>query len=641
MDKPPFRARLLWDGECWFCRLSVERLEAWVTDETGTHVEVVPYQRARDQFPKVPLEAFENSVQLFIPDPRGGEEPQRLEKAKAVFEVMAHAGKRHPLIRGLGRGLSLAHAHLPLFGLISDRSYSFVATHRSKFSRVSEALFGDSFSPSTYRVSDFLFRRGLFLVFLISLLSLQVQWRALFAESGIAPVRELFTQFEQIPGGWVGAWSALPSLFLLTGASDIALQLVLALGWAAALAGLLLPRRANAAWERAALGITTLVYLSWVNFGQPFFQFQWDALLLECGWLALLLPMARSRGDGRWSAVVFQLLLFKLIFLSGWVKLHGGDDSWSDLKALLYHFETQPLPTPIGVWMHGWSEPLLKALCALTLAVEFAVPFLIFSPRRTRALAFGVLSAMQVGFALTGNFGFFNLLSFLLGFYLVDDCTWRTWLPRFAVLRAVPLLPVALRPQFGIVRSMQLGAGVALSLLVFAPLLLRTGMTSSPVLAGVSAGLSGFHISNPYGLFSHMTTERRELVFEGSIDGKTWKEYQPRYRPGPVDRAPGWVAPHQPRFDWQLWFAVLGQYSDPQNRWVGMTLKRLLEGNPAVLALFRENPFPEGGPAQVRISVYRYRLADTRGPVENATVWNREWLGHYSPQIGNSVQAAK
>jgi len=641
MEKPPFRARLLWDGECWFCKLCAERLEAWVTDETGTHVEVVPYQKARDRFPTVPLEAFENSVQLFLPDPSGGEEPLRLEKAKAVFEVMAHAGATHPWIRLFGRSLSFLHAHVPLFGLISDRAYSAVAANRPVFSKLSALLFGESFAPSTYRFSDFILRKGLFLVFLISFLSLQVQWRALFAEGGIAPVQELLGQLARIAGGADEAWRSLPSVFLITGASDPALQTVLGLGLLAAGAGLMLPLRVPAVWERVALGITTVVYLSWVNLGQPFFQFQWDALLLECGWLALFLPMARARGDGRWSVLVFQLLLFKLVFLSGWVKLRGGDAAWVDLKALLYHFETQPLPTPIGVRMHDWSEPLLKALCAVTLVVELAVPFLIFSPRRTRALAFLILSSLQLAFALTGNFGFFNLLSLLLGVSLVDDRTWRSWLPRFAVLRTVPLLPVARRPRLSAMRVAQLSAGAALAMLVVTPLLLRTGLTESAVLSGAHAGLDGLHISNPYGLFSRMTTERRELVFEGTVDGKTWKEYQPRYRPGAVERAPGWVAPHQPRFDWQLWFAVLGQYSDPQNRWVGMTLKRLLEGNPEVLALFGENPFPEGAPRQVRISVYRYRLAGARERAEKSVTWTREWLGHYSPQIGQAVQAAK
>ena len=81
---------------------------------------------------------------------------------------------------------------------------------------------------------------------------------------------------------------------------------------------------------------------------------------------------------------------------------------------------------------------------------------------------------------------------------------------------------------------------------------------------GVVLGwLAPLHVVNTYGLFAVMTTERPEIIVEGSNDGQSWVEYEFRYKPGDVRQPPAWVAPHQPRLDWQLWFAALG-YATPK-----------------------------------------------------------------------------
>ena len=627
------RPILVWDGECWFCSLCAERLESWTTDSKGSRIEVVPYQKARTRFPEVPESDFESSVQLFLPGSDSETPLVRYQKSRAIFEVMGRAGRSHPVVAGWGRVLSWMSSHVPLFSTLMDRGYEFVAANRRHASWLAGFFFGESFAPSTYRLSDYIFRKGLFLVFGIAFLSLVPQWRPLFGVHGIAPIGEWIEVLQQ---GGIPAFSKLTELFSWfwwIGSGDAALALVVYSGVAAALAGLVLPRRIHPGYERALLGFLLLGYMSFVSLGQSFFQFQWDALLLECAWLALLLPVAGARSDGRFRAFAFQVLLFKLIFLSGWVKAQGGDPTWASRTALLHHFETQPLPTPFGVWMHGVSEPLLKMFCSLVIQIELWVPFLIFFPRRFRILGFGILSSLQVAFALTGNFGFFNLLSLLLGVYLVDDRSWRELLPRSLAKRLLPWVPVRVLPDFGVVRAAGLMAVAVLAAVVFLPVGLRIGWLQSGSWTALGERVASIHVSSSYGLFSSMTTERRELAFEASLDGKTWKEYQPRFRPGEVNRAPAWVAPYQPRFDWQLWFAVMGTYGEHSNRWVGMTLKRILEGTPEVLGLFRENPFPGENPRHARVSVYRYRLVPEAERASTGVWWRREWLGQYSPQI--------
>ena len=93
-----------------------------------------------------------------------------------------------------------------------------------------------------------------------------------------------------------------------------------------------------------------------------------------------------------------------------------------------------------------------------------------------------------------------------------------------------------------------------------------------------------------------MTTSRPEIVVEGSNDRQTWVEYSFKWKPGRFDATlRAGSAPHQPRLDWQMWFAALGSYRT--NRWFVEFIERLLRGSPEVLGLLEENPFPESAAA--------------------------------------------
>jgi hypothetical protein len=126
-----------------------------------------------------------------------------------------------------------------------------------------------------------------------------------------------------------------------------------------------------------------------------------------------------------------------------------------------------------------------------------------------------------------------------------------------------------------------------------------------------------------------MTKERREIEIQGSDDGVAWKTYPFRWKPGDVDRAPVWVAPHMPRLDWQMWFAALGP--PRRSRWFAPLLDRLLEGSPEVLGLFAENPFPDRPPRQVRAVQFRYRFTTPQEKSASAAWWDREELGLFVP----------
>lgn len=128
-----------------------------------------------------------------------------------------------------------------------------------------------------------------------------------------------------------------------------------------------------------------------------------------------------------------------------------------------------------------------------------------------------------------------------------------------------------------------------------------------------------------------MTRKREEIIIEGSDDGEHWKEYGFKYKPGDVARGLSWNIPHQPRLDWQFWFAALE--SPGRIPWFGHFLRRLLEGEQQVTALLEINPFPGHPPVYVRAQLYDYRFTGWEEKARTGRVWKREWVGAYFPRV--------
>jgi hypothetical protein len=120
-------------------------------------------------------------------------------------------------------------------------------------------------------------------------------------------------------------------------------------------------------------------------------------------------------------------------------------------------------------------------------------------------------------------------------------------------------------------------------------------------------------------------------VIEGSDDGLTWQAYEFRWKPGDPARAPEFVAPHQPRLDWQMWFAALGELR--ASPWLVGLMERLLEGSPPVLALLERDPFAGRPPRLVRALLYDYRFTDAATRGRDRRWWRRELRGPYSPVL--------
>jgi hypothetical protein len=307
---------------------------------------------------------------------------------------------------------------------------------------------------------------------------------------------------------------------------------------------------------------------------------------------------------------------------SGAVKLSSGDPTWRGLTALSVHFETQPIPTPIAWYAHHLPLWALKAATLGVFAIEIGAPFLLLAPRRLRVAAFGLLVGLQAVIAMTGNYAFFNLLSAALCLFLLDDGALGTWgrvrVPTEAgrVRRIVLILAaVATLPVSAVAFSRSFGIDLPGAVLV----------------EPLSDVIAPFRSVNGYGLFAVMTTTRPEIVVEGSEDGTTWLEYEFKYKAGDVHRRPPWIAPFQPRLDWQMWFAALGQFTDEQ--WFQRFCVRLLEGDAEVSRLLERDPFYGRKPRYLRAVLYRYRFSDAATRRRDGSWWTREKIGDYSPVL--------
>lgn len=169
-----------------------------------------------------------------------------------------------------------------------------------------------------------------------------------------------------------------------------------------------------------------------------------------------------------------------------------------------------------------------------------------------------------------------------------------------------------------------------LSLVQFAGLFGWKRAWPAPVVA-VWNWAAPFRSFNHYGLFAVMTTARPEIVVQGSNDGITWLDYEFKYKPGDVRRPPRFVEPHQPRLDWQMWFAALGDYR--QNPWFVNFCVRLLQGSPSVLKLLERNPFPAAPPRFIRAVVYDYHFTELATRRQTGAWWERQETREYLPVI--------
>ncbi len=450
-------------------------------------------------------------------------------------------------------------------------------------------------------LSSRLYVRGIGLVLACTFVSLATQLDILLGPQGLSPVA---TQLR--PG--ISFWRR-PTVLWLLGDGDAALWTVVLLGLFGSL---------WMAWGRARLGgvlLAYVAYLSLVNAGGIFFQFQWDNLILEALTLCLLLPLRDSKAPSPLVVVAFRFLLARLYLESGVVKWAWGAQSWGAHQAMDHYYETSPLPLMLGFVAHNLPHAWHLLEEAATFAIEIGLPFFFFGPRRLRLLAVvpGVL--LQVIIGLTSSYGSFNFMAALLFVWLLDDEAWHTLRQRLGR----PALPLAEAAPTRVFTTRAAGvfavAHMTLASASFAGMM-RDSLSFGPV-EQVLGVLSPFRPINNYHLFADVTLQRPVVEVEWSMDGETFTPLHFKHAPGHANELPPLLlAPHHPRVAFQMWFLALRPRADP---WFVRLLDGVCQPQSPVHSLF-VTPVPSP-PAFLRVSILDYRMASLSQWWDNGTVW--------------------
>lgn len=468
------------------------------------------------------------------------------------------------------------------------------------------------FSAPDYWVSRFVLERGVAAIYLIAFVAAARQFRALIGADGMLPVpRYLAGQ---------SFWRT-PSIFQLH-YSD---RLCTAVCWFGALLSAAIVLGAadlSPLWAAMALwGTVWLLYLSIVNVGQVWYSFGWESLLLETGFLMILLGNERV-APPMLTLWLGRLLLFRVEFGAGLIKMRG-DACWRDLTCLYYHHETQPMPGPLSWFFHHLPKPLHRIEVAGNHFAQLVVPFGLFAPQPIASLAAAIVVVTQLWLVLSGNFAWLNWVTIVLAFSAIDDAAVRRLLP------IIEHAPAPASPLWFVLLVCTVAGGMLF--LTYWPV---RNMLSRRQRMNMS--FNAFHLVNTYGAFGTIGRSRYEVVIEGtdesSITAQTvWKEYEFKGKPGAVRRLPRQWAPYHLRLDWLMWFAAIAPgYAQP---WLAPFLQRLLRNDRPTLRLLRHNPFPDSPPQYVRARLYQYRFTTVAELRRDRAWWHRTPVGQYVPPM--------
>lgn len=476
-------------------------------------------------------------------------------------------------------------------------------------------IWGQLFSEE-YWIARFLIQRGLALVYFIGFWVAVQQFRPLLGENGLLPV----PQFLQAVG-----FREAPSLFHFY-YSDRFLAVVAWLGVMLSAAALLGISERGPTWVSALVWFCLwALYLSIVNVGQIFYSFGWESLLLEAGFLAVLLGSFRSATP---ILIIFLMrwLVFRLEFGAGLIKLRG-DSCWRELTCMDYHHETQPMPNPLSWFFHHLPLWAHRMEVAGNFFVQLVVPWGLFFPQPIAGITGILIIATQGWLMLSGNYSWLNFITIILAFSAFSNAQLHRVLP---FLQAPQNLLRHTMHEWSVL--LLSAAVVVMSYWPVRNLFSRRQM--------MNASFNPYHLVNTYGAFGSVTKERYEIILQGTADDgppetAEWKDYEFKGKPSDPMRRPPQFAPYHLRLDWLMWFAAMRpHYNYYQHPWFLALVEKILMNDAAALSLLRTNPFAEKPPAKVRALLYHYHFTSPEERRRTGAWWHWEPAGEYLPPVG-------
>jgi len=470
------------------------------------------------------------------------------------------------------------------------------------------SLFG-----SEYWLARFAFQRGLALIYLIAFLVAHNQFRPLLGERGLLPVPQFleFVTFRKAPSIFHFYYS--DRFFSGVSFAGILLSIVALTSFS----------ERGPVWISIAVWSSLYVlYLSIMNVGQTFYGFGWESMLLEAGFVAILL------GSNRMAVpipIIFLLrwMLFRVEFGAGLIKLRG-DPCWRNLTCLHYHHETQPLPNPLSAYFHHLPDSFHKLEVVGNFAAQLVVPWGLFFPQPVAGISGALIILTQLWLFISGNYSWLNVLTMLLA------------IPSFTNTQLHALVRTPTPGSLSSPAAYEWAIVVLSAVLIVLSYWPVHNMLSRRQMMNTS--FNPYHIVNTYGAFGTVTKARYEIVIEGTDDDAgreqtKWKEYEFKAKPGDPKRRPRQVAPYHLRLDWLMWFAAMSPvYDYLEHPWFIILMQKLLQNDCATLKLLAGSPFPRG-PKVIRARLYRYRFATAKERLATGQWWMRSLAGEYLPSV--------
>lgn len=475
-----------------------------------------------------------------------------------------------------------------------------------------------------YALTRFFLLRLLGLVYFVAFLVALDQLVPLVGERGLLPAATFLEQVTRASGGKLEAFRRLPSLFVFWGATDGMLKAASALG-----AGLSLAVLFGATNALLQLALVVL-YMSIARVGQIFYGYGWEIQLLETGILSIFLCPVRSirpftSAPPVTTIVLFRWLIARIMLGAGLIKLRG-DPCWRDLTCLVYHYETQPVPSPTSLLFHHFPQSVHAFGVLFNHLVELVAPFFAFGPRKARLVAGALFIGFQLTLIASGNLSFLNWLTIIPAIACFDD--------EFLC----KLLPARFRPMVVTEEKSSRVHSLAASVYAVIVGILSVGPVSNLLSSRqvMNTSFEPLGLVNTYGAFGSVDRERFEVILEGTADetpdeNAVWLAYELPCKPGDVARRPCVITPYHYRLDWQMWFAAKSRVE--RQPWFLNLVQKLLRGEPGVKKLLGKDPFPDKPPRFLRANLYRYRFVRL-GEGKNA-YWERELVGEYMRPVGD------
>ena len=484
----------------------------------------------------------------------------------------------------------------------------------------------------TFHVTKFIILRLVGFVYFIAFIGAWYQNRGLMGKDGLMPAHLYMDQIRQRYDTPIEGFLSHPTLFWFMDSSleDWHMEYAAALG---AILSALVIIGLNSWIVMLALWLLDFSIVT-VAEATQFYAYGWESQLLETGFLAIwlcdlpsfrrnnLTALYRDTPASQPSLTVlwlFRWLCARISIGAGLIKLRGAQ-CWQDKTCLYYHFETQPIPSPLSFIFHFLPKSMLRRAVDLDYFVQLYTIWMVLLPgfhwsmTYLRRLGGFIQAGFMINIILSGNFAFLNHLTIIPAIAAVDDACFPNWLQLLVHRKNGQI------EKSGIVRPI-----VDLSLLII------IGSLSVPVVSNLlqldgkhqvmNASFSSFKLVNSYGAFGSVGTSRYEPIISVSNDGNSWYEIELPCKPGRLDRRPCFCAPYHYRLDWNIWFIGFKPHQSmlqQRERWLFSLLQHMLADDLQSERPWRDlldqsaRDYLQKGPVTyAKVDMYEYKMNDS------------------------------